>query len=190
MLSLVALLVAGDQIFDGKTLNGWEIVGGGKWTVEAGVLKGQCGKGDEQGVLLYGKPVRDFTAKLQFRISEGNSGFYFRTHPDEKGLMHGIQAEIDATKDDGGFYESYGRNWLSQPKPEAVASYYKPKEWNEMKVEAIGNRVTSWINGVKAAEITDDKQRSEGVCALQIHGGQDVHVMFKDIKIEDLGDSQ
>jgi hypothetical protein len=30
----------------------------------------------------------------------------------------------------------------------------------------------------------------EGICALQIHGGQDVHVMFKDIKIEPIGDSQ
>jgi len=123
-----------------------------------------------------------------YKCLEGNSGFYIRSQPDAQGRMHGIQCEVDVAKDAGGFYESYGRNWISQPKPEEVAKYYKPKEWNEMKVEAVGSHVTSWINGAKAAEITDDQQRMEGVCALQIHGGQDVHVMFKDIKIEPIGE--
>ena len=81
MLCATLLLLAGEsQIFDGKSLKGWEVVGGGKWTVEdGGVLKGTCALADEQGVLVWEKPVKDFTARLQFRISGGNSGFYFRT---------------------------------------------------------------------------------------------------------------
>ena len=89
------LFVAGEKIFDGKTLNGWETVGGGKWTIESGVLKGECTKTDEQGVLLYEKPVRDFTAKLEFRISGGNSGFYFRAERiAEQPLVKGFHDRI------------------------------------------------------------------------------------------------
>ena len=79
MLALTLLLVATEaKIFDGKSLSGWEAVGGGKWTVSGGILRGECAKADPQGVLVYEKPVKDFTARLQFRISGGNSGFYFR----------------------------------------------------------------------------------------------------------------
>ena len=107
MLTLLTFLVANDKIFDGKTLKGWETVGGGKWTVErGGILKGECSKTDEQGILVYAKPVKDFTARLQFRISDGNSGFYFRTERiKEQPLLKGMQAEIDAIEDVGGIWE-------------------------------------------------------------------------------------
>ena len=42
-----------------------------------------------------------------------------------------------------------------------------------------------FIDGQKAGEITDPTIRMEGPFALQIHGGQDVHVMFKDIVLEE-----
>ena len=48
MLSFMLLLASADaKIFDGKTLNGWEVVGGGKWSVGAGILRGECAKADE-----------------------------------------------------------------------------------------------------------------------------------------------
>jgi 3-keto-disaccharide hydrolase len=172
-------------------LEGWHIIGNGNWTYHDGIIEGQQTKAEKTYThVVSDQRYKNLRATLMYKCLDGNSGFYFRSQPDDIAHMHGIQCEIDVEKDEGGFYESYGRNWLSQPKAEDVAKFYKPKEWNEMKVEAIGPHVTSWINGTKAAEITDDKQRMEGLCALQIHGGQDVHVMFKDIKIEDLGDSQ
>jgi hypothetical protein len=39
------------------------------------------------------------------------------------------------------------------------------------------------VNGRKSAELKDDTGRLEGHFALQLHGGQDMHVMFRDIEI-------
>jgi hypothetical protein len=169
-------------------LEGWHVIGNGNWTFHDGIIEGQQTKAEKTYThIVSDRRYKDFRATLMFKCLEGNSGFYVRSEPDENGRMHGIQCEIDVAKDVGGFYESWGRNWLSQPTKDAVAGYFKPMEWNEMKVECVGPHVTSWINGTKAAEIDDTKQRMEGICALQIHGGQDVHVMFKDIKIEPIG---
>lgn len=183
----MALLLVADEvkIFDGKTLNGWEVVGGGKWTVDGGILKGSCTKADEQGVLVYEKSVGDFTATLKFRISEGNSGFYFRTERiKEQPLVKGMQAEIDAIDDVAGIWETAGRGWVFKPTPEIHAkSKFKPGEWSDMYVSAIGSHYVVKLNGQTITDIEDPVGRKEGAVALQLHGGMDMTVEFKDIKL-------
>lgn len=186
MLTLVALLSTSTLIFDGKTLNGWEVVGGGKWSVEAkGVLKGTCTKADPQGILVYAKPVRDFEAKLQFRISDGNSGFYFRAERiKEQPLVKGCQAEIDAIFDVAGIWETAGRGWVSKPTPELHATTgFKPGEWTRLEVSAIGSHVITKLNGKVVTDIQDPEGRKEGCLALQLHGDMDMTVEFRDIRL-------
>jgi len=190
MLALVlAALSPATAIFDGQTLQGWEVVGGGKWTVEAGgVLKGVCRKEDEQGVLLYEKPVKDFRATFDFRIADGNSGFYFRAERiKEQPLVRGFQAEVDAIFDVGGIWETAGRGWVFKPNPEIhAATGFKPGEWAHMEVTAIGPRYLVRLNGKVATAITDDAGRREGVVALQLHGGMDMTVEFRSIRLSSL----
>ncbi len=188
MLSLLALLAVSDQIFNGKTLEGWEVVGGGKWVVEEGVLKGQCGIPDEQGILLFKHRVRDFTAKLQFRISSGNSGFYFRAERvDGQPLVKGMQAEVDAIDDVGGIWETAGRGWVSKPTPEVhAAAKVTPGQWTTMEVTALGSRYVVKLNGRVVTAINDPDGRKEGRVALQLHGGVDMTVEFRDINLRHL----
>ena len=184
MLCALLLLAADEtKIFDGKTLNGWEVVGGGKWVIEGGALKGTCTKADDQGVLVYEKPVGDFTARLQFRISEGNSGFYFRTERiKEQPLVKGMQAEVDAIDDVGGIWETAGRGWVYKPTPEVHAkAKFKPGEWTDMYVSAIGTHYVVKLNGQTITDIDDKEGRKEGAVALQLHGGMDMTVEFRDL---------
>lgn len=185
MFLTLLLVHGGDAIFDGKTLDGWETVGGGKWTVEKGVLKGQCSKADEQGVLLYAKPVKDFTARLQFRISDGNSGFYFRTERVEgQPLLKGMQAEIDAIEDVGGIWETAGRGWVFKPTAEIhKASGFVPGQWTRMDVSAIGDHYVVKLNGKITTDIVDPDGRKDGRVGLQLHGGMDMTVEFRDIHL-------
>ena len=186
MLALLTLFVANDKIFDGKTLKDWETVGGGKWTVErGGILKGECTKADEQGILVYSKPVKDFTAKLQFRISGGNSGFYFRTEQiKEQPLLKGLQAEIDAIEDVGGIWETAGRGWVFKPTAAIhAASKFKPGEWTTMDVSAIGTHYIVKLNGKVTTDIDDPVGRREGLVGLQLHGGMDMTVEFRDMHL-------
>lgn len=190
MLCVALLLLATDEtkIFDGKTLTGWEVVGGGKWTVDGGTLKGSCAKEDEQGVLVYEKTVSDFTATLKFRISGGNSGFYFRTERiKEQPLVKGMQAEIDAIDDVGGIWETAGRGWVYKPTPEVHArANFKPGEWTDMYVSAVGSHYIVKLNGQTITDIEDANGRRQGHVALQLHGGMDMTVEFRDIRLNSL----
>ncbi|NDK15989.1 MAG: DUF1080 domain-containing protein, partial [Armatimonadetes bacterium] len=55
--------------------------------------------------------------------------------------------------------------------------------WNELIVEAKGRNVIVHLNGEKTAELKDDPGRLEGYFALQLHGGQDMEVRFKDLEL-------
>jgi hypothetical protein len=165
-------------------LKGWHQLGPGEWTVDdAGVITGKQTKDKKHyGHLVSDNSYRDFKASLEFKCVKGNSGFYF--HADPQGYeMHGIQAEIDELHNVGGLYESYRRNWVSQPKAEDVAKFFKPQEWNTMTVEATGDHIVVAVNGVVSADVVDPKGRAEGHFALQLHVG-DGEVMFRNIKIE------
>jgi len=181
--------IASDVIFDGRSLTGWEQVGGGKWTVEkGGVLKGRCDKSDEQGILVYKETVKDFTASFEFRISEGNSGFYFRAERTaEQPLVKGFQAEVDAIDDVAGIWETAGRGWVYKPTAEIHAkTKFRPGQWSKMDVRAVGSRYTVKLNGATVTDIDDPQGRREGCVALQLHGGVDMTVEFRDIKLRHL----
>src|SRR5690606_31420877 len=110
--------------------------------------------------------------------------FYFRAEEIDGNLsIHGFQAEVDATKDVGGLYETGGRGWVVQPKPEDVAKWFRADEWNDMSVSAHGKRVIVHVNGKKSAEVVDDPGRLSGRFALQLHGSEDVEVWWRDIEI-------
>jgi len=98
----------------------------------------------------------------------------------------GFQAEIDPQNDVGGLYETYGRDWVVKPKPEDVKRYFRPGQFNDMTVSAHGRRIVVTVNGTKTAELKDDPGRQEGFLAFQLHGGQEMHVEFKDIRILEL----
>jgi hypothetical protein len=42
------------------------------------------------------------------------------------------------------------------------------------------------VNGHKTAELFNDPGRKQGHIALQLHGGQDMHVLFKDVQVRKL----
>ena len=86
--------------------------------------------------------------------------------------------------DVGGLYETNGRGWVVQPTAAEVKKFFKPGDWNTMIVSAQGPKLRVEVNGVKTAEITDPKGRTRGKIALQVHGGQEVLVMFKEVRIQ------
>ncbi len=172
-------------LFDGKSLAGWHVIGGGKWTIEEGVLHGKnVASEPKHGHLVTDDQYGDFTARLKYKSIAGNSGLYFRIEkvPGDVGVK-GFQAEIDAANDIGGLYETHGRAWVVQPTAEQVKKYFKPGDWNEMTVTARGRDITVTVNGVVTAHLKNDPGRTTGYLALQLHGGQDCEVYFKEMEI-------
>ena len=178
-----------EALFDGKTLDGWGELPGGKWSVKDASICGTSMKSESRhGMLISNKEYTDFEVKMKYKAVSGNSGFYFRVEKvNHKVSVKGFQAEIDANGNgQGGLYETLGRGFVVKPKPEEIAKFFKKGEWNEMSVRAVGRHVVVTVNGVKTAELTNDKGNLKGHFGLQLHGGQDMEVYFKDLYIKDL----
>lgn len=187
VLDATASLAAGEfvPLFDSKTLVGWQTAPGGKWEVKDGVIVGTSPQSEHRhGMLVSEKKYGDFVLRLKFKSLQGNSGLYFRAERvDSPVTVHGFQAEIAPSGPVGGLYETGGRAWVVQPDAAVVKDCFKPGDWNEMTVTAQGRDITVKLNGATTAQLKNDPGRLEGYIGLQLHGGNEMHVEFKDIQI-------
>lgn len=175
------------SLFNGKDLKGWKIYGTEKWYVEDGMIICESGPDEEYGYLGTDRTFRDFELTLEFKQeADGNSGVFFRSSI-EGTVITGWQAEVAPPgHNTGGIYESYGRGWLITPDPEKDKAL-KMGEWNTMTVKAVGDKVTTWLNGQQMIEIEDEKiGEAEGCIALQIHSGGGIKVLWRNIRIREL----
>lgn len=175
------------SLFNGKDLSGWKVHGTEKWYVEDGLLICESGPDEEYGYLATNQSFKNFELTVEFKQeADGNSGVFFRSFIEDTKIT-GWQAEVAPPgHNTGGIYESYGRGWLIKPDPEKDKAL-KMGEWNTMKIKAVDDKVTTWLNGEKMIEFEDEKiGAAEGSIALQIHSGGGIKVMWRNIKIKEL----
>ena len=175
-------------LFDGSSLNGWTATPGGQWEVKDGAIRGTSPASDPRhGLLLSDAMHGDFTMRLKFKVTKGNSGVYFRAQRvDDPVTVHGFQAEVCENDDTGGLYETGGRAWVAQPDKAWMAQekVNRPGEWNEMWVSSHGARTVVHVNGRQTADFVDPSPtRENGLFGLQLHGGQDMEVEYKDLAL-------
>lgn len=181
----------GKELFNSKDLDGWKIHGTEKWYVEDGELICESGPDEEYGYLATNESFKDFELNLDFKQeADGNSGVFIRSSLDGTKIS-GWQVEVAPPGNDtGGIYESYGRGWLEKI-PEEKEDILKPEDWNHLRIRAVGNRVTTWLNGQQMVDMTDEKiGAAEGSIALQIHSGGGIKVRWKNINLHELETGQ
>ncbi len=87
------------SLFDGKSLEGWEKVGGDKsnWEVADGAI---VGSGQASMLVCTKGPYKNFRYRAECKINDrGNSGLYFRTAR-RPNFTQGYEAQIDSTHSD------------------------------------------------------------------------------------------
>ena len=192
MVLVSSMLTAQISLFNGKDLTGWKTYGTEKWYVEDGLLICESGPDKAYGYLATEKHYKNFELNLEFKQeANGNSGVFIRSTI-EGTKITGWQVEVaqkrtslegDAT---GGIYESYGRGWLIKPDMEKDKNL-KAGEWNKMKIRVVGDKVTTWLNGVEMVTLTDEKiGQGEGSIALQIHDGGGIKVKWRNLVLKEL----
>ena len=68
----------------------------------------------------------------------------------------------------GGIYDEARRDWLYIPNINpAGKKAFRIGEWNKYRIEAIGNTLRTWINGIPVAHLIDD-MTARGFIALQL----------------------
>ncbi len=213
-VSLTAALHAEDAfvpLFDGKTLAGWEQHSGkAEYRVENGAIIGKTVPDTGNSFLCTAKKYSNFILEVEFKVDPSmNSGIQFRSNyytaeteveiagkkrkfPADR--VFGYQFEIDpsARAFSGGVYDEGRRGWLFDLKNnEAARKAFKQGEWNTARIECRGSSIKTFLNGVPAADFTDD-MTAEGVIALQVHGigkkkeAVGKEVMWRNIRIQEL----
>ena len=162
-------------IFNGKNLKGWtKMNGNADYKVKDGVITGVSKSGTPNTFLVYNEDFSDFILEFDFKVDDGlNSGVQFRSAslPSYRnGRVHGYQYEIDPSERawSGGVYDEAREGWLYSIICPASKSAFRNGEWNHARIEAVGNRIRTWLNGVPCANFLDDKA-SHGFVALQVH---------------------
>ncbi len=196
---LIATAHAGSPaiIFDGETLKGWE---GDTtlWHVKDGAITaGSPDKKQERNEFLStNKSYGDFELHLKFKL-EGdpktgfvNSGVQFRSERHADGHeMIGYQADIGDPKYWGALYdESRRKKVLAEPDMTKLEPELKRNDWNDLTIICRGANIKIIINNVTTVDYTEEDKSIPltGKIGLQIHGGANTTVSFKNIMIATL----
>lgn len=181
-----------ESLFNGKNLKGWtQLNGTAKYEVKNGTIIGTTVKGSPNSFLCTNKLYANFILEFDVKADESvNSGVQFRSESlkeYQNGRVHGYQVEIDpsARAWSAGIYDEGRRGWLNTLEKNKVAgNAYKHNDWNRYRVEAIGDTIRTWINGVPASNLVDDMTPT-GFIALQVHASKEdgLLVMWKNIRI-------
>jgi len=178
------------ELFNGKNLKGWKKLDGkADYRVEDGQVIGTSRTGTPNTFLATEDVYGDFILEYEMKMDRGlNSGVQFRSVallPDGTERVNGYQVECDDEDGRpwaGGIYEEADRMWLyPMSYNPGAAGANRPGEWNQVRVEAVGNTIRTYINGVNFANLVDDK-RSEGFIALQVHSIRDETLDGKEIR--------
>lgn len=182
-------------LFDGETLNGWTQLGGeANYAVRDNAIVGTTVHNTPNSFMTTEKMYGDFILELDYKVdSSMNSGIQIRSNslPHYRdGRVHGYQIEIDPSDRawSAGIYDEARRGWLYNLEENPAAQQaFKQNDWNHYRIEALGDTLKTWINGVPAAHLVDDKTGS-GFIALQVHSiGDDAtegtEIIWKNINI-------
>ena len=207
VLATLLLAFCATPIFDGQTLDGFEIIGPNVWRVEDGVIIGSAQGSTEQSWLYWPGTASDFTLTLDFKVDAGNSGVNYRSRPGGQHQMTGYQADLDIDHAyTGALYDLSGRA-LMTPRgsrrrygfqdnrqdlgacgdPMALVADLAPGTWHQYEIEAIGPHLVHRIDGRLMSETWDEdpkRQHRSGGIAFQVHPGEDCRVAFRSIDLQ------
>ena len=195
-------------IFDGRTFDGWQPIGGaGKpisgWVVQDGMIfhAKAAGGGDIVTVEKFG----DFELTWEWKIGfSGNSGVKYQLPDAARAIGFEYQLLDDENEPDGKrggrLHQTGGLYDLIEPPADKKVS--PVGEWNSSRLIVKGSHVEHWLNGAKTVEFdmgSEDMkarvakskyakqaafgEKTKSPILLQDHGGE---VAFRSVKLRAL----
>ena len=172
-------------IFTGKDLSGWAVPKGnnkaGWYSVEKGVLKIKNGPDKKGSILWTKKKFRNFVMEFDFRFGEGtvDSGVHVRNKDQ---IQIGISGSLKRDMTCSPYIP--GKGYPVEAKN--IKKLLKPKDWNTMKIQAVGKQYTVWLQGEKVMTYKSDSAIEEGPVGIQLHGNRVMAIDYRKIKLAEL----
>ena len=179
-----------ELLFNGKDLSGLiQLNGKTPFHIENGMLIGKSVLDQPNSFMSTELDYSDFILEFDVMCDTSlNSGVQFRSEsrPDyQHGRVHGYQCEIDPSDRawSGGIYDEARRGWLvTLQGHELGRAAYNKEGWNHYRVEAFGDTIRIWLNGVNTANLLDNMTK-KGFIAFQIHSiGKDASKNGKEVR--------
>ena len=165
-----------EELFNGENLKGWEqLNGSAEYIVEDGCIVGTTVTNTPNSFLCTEKKFNDFILEFDAWVDPSvNSGVQFRSNSSKDyndGIVYGYQFELESTNRafSGGIYDEGRRGWLYPLSlNENGRKAFKVGKWNACRIEAVGNTIKTWVNGIQCANLVDAATTS-GFIGLQVH---------------------
>ena len=188
LLLLAACQPKGEQLFNGKNLDGWEVIGDARCSVNPqGYLVTEGGPEGRNSYLCTTKDYKDFDLTYEFlQEVDGNTGLFFRGYIDDKGGLHGGEVEMGPHGwNNGGIFSAvnFQKVMVVSDEQDRVL---RTGEWNTMRVRMEGSHIQTWLNGVPMADIVDEPLgQLTGRLMLQV-GQAPTRVIWRNFRLKSL----
>ena len=169
-------------IFNGKNLTGWKAPAENIWwLVNDGLLQVRSGPEKKGSILWTEKEYENFVIELEFKFGEGtvDSGVHLRN---EDQIQIGISGSLKRDMTASPYIAGKGY----PVEATGVKELLKPSDWNHMRIEVRGMEYVCWLNGKKVMTYTSDTGLAKGPIGLQLHGGRDMAIDYREIKLAEL----
>lgn len=167
------------SIFNGKDLSNWKLPKNNIWwKVVDDILVCKSGPKKKGSVLWTKEKYTNFEVELEFKMvtEENDSGVHIRNQDQ---IQIGISGSLKRDMTTSPYIPKKG-----YPKESVgVKELLKPKDWNSMKIKAVGPVYTIWLNGKKVNEYTSETSIEKGPIGLQLHSHRNMEIHFKDINL-------
>lgn len=180
-------------LFEGGNGEGWRNNGDAQYELGDRQVRGTSSERGGHSFLISEATYGDFILECDLKLADsGNSGIQVRSHLVERtDKIYGYQIEIDPSdrRWSGGLYEEGRRGWLQnlESNPAGRAAFDRDG-WNRYRIECIGPWIRTWVNGVPVTNYLDGMDL-EGHFGLQVHGGKNTDLTWKNFRLRDLGKS-
>jgi hypothetical protein len=147
----------------------------------------------KDGLVISTKDYDNFIARVTYRMRGGNSALYFRAEETSAPwVLRGFQNEIANNSKDSALWHTAGiidgktipgRGWVVTNDELIEKVRNKNDQWNTTCTAAYGDRLVQMLNGFCTSDIIDEECEKTGKLGLQMHGGTDCEMFFKDFEV-------
>jgi len=166
-------------------LKGWKVPEGNeasKWyQVTNNILEVRSGSKKKGSVLWTKKQYQDFEVSLEFRFIDGiiDSGIHLRNSDQ---IQIGISGSLKRDMTCSPYIP--GKGYPVEAKN--IKKLLKPKDWNQMRIRAVGQNYTVWLQEEEVMKYKSSSAKEKGPIGIQLHGSRNMKIDFQDISVKEL----
>ena len=169
------------------------------WSVRDGAIVGSTfpsGLRSFNTFLCSEKKYTDFELQFKVRLRgkdwTGNSGVQIRSkirdsqQDQEHFAVEGPQCDMGDVYWGSLYGEHFGGMMKQAPRAIVESSALKKDDFNDYSIKCVGKHVTIKLNGETTVDQDFSNLPDTGIIAWQLHQGQPMEVVFKDVHFKDL----